>query len=530
VSGPRRIPRVLSIAGTDPTGGAGIHADLKTIAALGGYGMAVITALVAQNTTGVREVHVPPPAFLRAQLDAVGEDVGIDAVKLGMLHSAPLIEVVGDWLAGREVGPVVLDPVMVATSGDRLLDREAEAALRRLCARADLVTPNLPELAVLAGEPVAREWDAAVDQAARVARDLGATVLLKGGHLAGAACPDALVAATGVIARVDSPRVETTNTHGTGCSLSSAMATLRASGRDWPVALERAKSWLGGAIAAGAALEVGRGNGPVDHLHELRGEGPRASARPHAAAPAQTPAETPAQGETPTVGGAGAWTAAAWDAVAQTRARVDGCAFVRGLREGDLPADRFAWYLAQDAVYLGEYARVLARTSALAPDAADQAFWARSAASAVAVEAELHRSRIGSASPAPAPATRAYTDHLHATSVRGSYAELAAALLPCFWLYADLGERLAAANHPGHAYRDWLTTYADPGFAASTRAAIGAVERAAAAAGPAERERMGGAFLRSMELELAFFEAPLDPTGASRRAAGGVREPAAWRA
>lgn len=526
MTGPRRIPRVLSIAGTDPTGGAGIHADLKTIAALGGYGMAVVTALVAQNTTGVREVHVPPAAFLRAQLDAVGDDVEIDAVKLGMLHSAPLIEVVHGWLAGREVGPVVVDPVMVATSGDRLLDREAEAALRRLCARADLVTPNLPELAVLAGEPVAREWDAAVDQATRVARDLGATVLLKGGHLAGAACPDALVGPTGVIARFDAPRVETTNTHGTGCSLSSAMATLRAAGRDWPAALERAKSWLGGAIAAGAALEVGRGNGPVDHLHELREE------RRHASAPAQAypHAHPRAEAQAPAPDGTGSWTAAAWEAVEPIRARVDGCAFVRGLRDGDLPADRFAWYLAQDAIYLGEYARVLARASALAPDAAAQAFWARAAASAVAVESQLHRSRIGSELPGSAPATRAYTDHLHATSVRGSYAEVAAALLPCFWLYADLGERFAAPHRADHAYRDWLTTYADPDFAASTRAAIGAVERAAAEAGATEKDRMRGAFVRSMELELAFFEAPLGVIDGSRRAAGGVREPAAQRA
>nr|WP_223878370.1 bifunctional hydroxymethylpyrimidine kinase/phosphomethylpyrimidine kinase [Microbacterium radiodurans] len=486
---PRAIPRVLSIAGTDPAGGAGIHADLKTIAALGGYGMAAVTALVAQNTRGVRSVHVPPPAFLREQLDAVSDDVEVDAVKLGMLHSAPLIDVVDAWLADHEVGIVVLDPVMVATSGDRLLDADAEAAIRRLCARVDLVTPNLPELAVLADGPVAPDWETAVTQARGLAAASGTLVLLKGGHLDGADCPDALVSDAGIVARFDGRRLASTNTHGTGCSLSSAMATLRAAGLAWPDALERAKTWLAGAIVAGAALEVGRGNGPVDHQHEQRAD---------AAAVASAGA---------------AFSRDAWDASADVRAAVDACAFVRGLRDGDLSSASFDWYLAQDAAYLVEYARVLARASALAPDPADQVFWARSAASSIAVEAELHRSRVGSALPEPAPATLSYTDHLHAAASRGSYGELVAALLPCFWLYSDLGASLAAASHPAHPYRDWLETYADPEFAEATATAVDIADRAAASAGAVERERMRTAFARSMAHELAFFEAPTATAG-----------------
>jgi hydroxymethylpyrimidine/phosphomethylpyrimidine kinase len=260
---------VLSIAGTDPTGGAGIQADLKSIAAHGGYGMAVVTALVAQNTHGVRAVHVPPREFLAEQLRAVSDDVDVDAVKLGMLHSTPLIAEVADWVDRVRPPIVVLDPVMVATSGDRLLDAEAEAAIRELCATADLVTPNIPELAVLARTPPAATWPDALVQARRLAATSGTTVLLKGGHLGGDECPDAIVTAT-TATEIPGRRVLATNTHGTGCSLSSAMATLAASGQSWTEALATAKEWLAGAIEHGAQLRVGSGKGPVDHFHHLR--------------------------------------------------------------------------------------------------------------------------------------------------------------------------------------------------------------------------------------------------------------------
>src|SRR5690606_25623403 len=207
------IPRVLSIAGSDPSGGAGIQADLKTIGALGGYGMAVLTALTAQNTRGVRAVHIPPADFLAAQLRAVSDDIAIDAVKLGMLHSTPLIETVGEWLDATRPPIVVLDPVMVATSGDRLLDRRAEAAVRRLCERADLVTPNVPELAVLTGGTPAYDWDEAVDQARRLAATTDAAVLLKGGHLPGPTTRDAIVTGDEVRA-VTGRRLDSTSTHG----------------------------------------------------------------------------------------------------------------------------------------------------------------------------------------------------------------------------------------------------------------------------------------------------------------------------
>ena len=286
MTGPRDIPRVLSIAGTDPTGGAGIHADLKSIAANGGYGMAVVTALVAQNTRGVRSVHLPPVSFLMEQLDAVSDDVTIDAVKIGMLGQADLIEAVAAWLARVRPPVIVLDPVMIATSGDRLLDASAEAALRALVPLVHLVTPNLPELAVLVNEAEAADWAEALDQGERLSRATGTRVLVKGGHLAGPACPDALVDAAGTepgqarITQVSAPRINTTNTHGTGCSMSSALATLAARHGDWPRALTETKAWLSDSVASADELEVGGGHGPINHFHALW-----AAAGTHPAAP-----------------------------------------------------------------------------------------------------------------------------------------------------------------------------------------------------------------------------------------------------
>lgn len=264
-------PRVLSVAGSDPSGGAGIQADLKSIAAHGGYGMAVLTALTAQNTQGVRAVHAPPPDFVRQQLEAVSDDVTLDAVKIGMLGTAAAADVVGGWLAEVRPPVVVLDPVMVATSGDRLLEDDAEDALRALLPLADLVTPNVAELARLTGQDTATSWPQALVQGRSLARSAGVTVLVKGGHLGGAGCPDALVdgsAQQGAdVLEVPGERVRTRHTHGTGCSLSSAMATRLASGEEAGAALRTVKSWLAGALRHAHELEVGHGSGPLHHFH-----------------------------------------------------------------------------------------------------------------------------------------------------------------------------------------------------------------------------------------------------------------------
>lgn len=490
------IPRILSIAGTDPSGGAGIQADLKSIAAQGGYGMAVVTALVAQNTRGVRAVHIPPAAFLREQLDAVSDDVIIDAVKIGMLAEEPLIAEVAAWLDRVKPPVVVLDPVMIASSGDRLLAPEAERALRDLARRADLITPNLPELAVLAGEPVAGDWEAALAQAERVSRALGVPVLAKGGHLAGDDAPDALVDASGALRggalrseRV-SPRIATENTHGTGCSLSSALATLRARGEDWEGALAHAKSWLDESLRAADTLAVGGGNGPIHHFAGLWDRGGLITA--------PTPEEVRTQ-----------W----WADIAPIREKIYGLDFIRGLAEGALPAPIFRDYLAQDTLYLRDYSRALAEASRLAPTPEEQAFWAAGAQGAIAEEVNLHATWLdteGTPLPAAEPETVAYLDHLLASSARGEYDVLIAALLPCYWLYHDVGTRLHAFSHPAHPYRSWLDTYADESFAVANARAIGLVSGRAARATPAVRERMYRAFELSSRHEERFFAAPVE--------------------
>ncbi len=272
---PSAIPRVLSIAGTDPTGGAGIQADLKSIAANHGYGMAVVTALVAQNTQGVRAIHAPPPEFVYEQLRAVSDDVTIDAVKVGMLGNADIVAVLESWL--RETRPpiVVLDPVLIASSGQRLLDPDGVSAITRLLSQVDLVTPNLPELGVLLREPASTSWADAQAQARRLSAAHNVIVLLKGGHLIGSESPDALVDAAGRLVgglrffEVSAARVGTSNTHGTGCSLSSAVATLQAQLGDWTAALTVAKAWLQDSIRYAHQLGVGSGNGPVHHFHHL---------------------------------------------------------------------------------------------------------------------------------------------------------------------------------------------------------------------------------------------------------------------
>ena len=264
-----RIPRVLSIAGTDPTGGAGIQADLKSIAAAGGYGMCVVTALVAQSTQGVREIHTPPQAFLRSQLDAVFDDVEVDAVKIGMLGDVETTRTVADYLAAHPVPVVVVDPVMVATSGDRLLTADAEEALRQLVRdHATVVTPNIPELAVLTGQPEPESFETAVALGRDYARDADVNVLVKGGHLDGDRASNALVAPDGATHVAEVPRVATTNTHGTGCSLSSALATRMALG-DANSAVTWTSDWLHEAIAHADELHVGQGHGPVHHFHRL---------------------------------------------------------------------------------------------------------------------------------------------------------------------------------------------------------------------------------------------------------------------
>jgi hydroxymethylpyrimidine/phosphomethylpyrimidine kinase len=263
------IPNVLTIAGSDPSGGAGIQADLKTFSALGAYGMSAITGLTAQNTIGVRSVFPIPADFVAAQLDAVFDDVRVDAVKIGMLADASVVTAVASVLAARRPPFVVLDPVMVAKSGDRLLAATAVSALRdELIPLVHLITPNLPEAADLLDVDEAATEDEMLAQLGALSA-AGPDVLLKGGHLGGTESPDLYLEAPGVaVQRLSAVRVETKNDHGTGCTLSSAIAALRPQRPDTLTAIRDAKAYLTGALAAASALSVGSGHGPVHHFHE----------------------------------------------------------------------------------------------------------------------------------------------------------------------------------------------------------------------------------------------------------------------
>lgn len=262
-------PVALTIAGSDSSGGAGIQADLKTFAALGVYGASAITAVTAQNTKGVTGIHAVPAAFVTAQIDAVFSDLDVGAVKIGMVAQAESIDAIAAALARWEPRHIVLDPVMVATSGDRLLAAEAVEALRaKLMRLASVITPNLPEAAALLDEPIARS-ETEIESQGRRLLGLGCrAVLIKGGHGEGTESVDCLVSAGNTIA-LAAPRVATRNTHGTGCSLSSAVAAGLARGEDLDTAVRNAKSWISAAIAAADRFSVGHGHGPIHHFHKF---------------------------------------------------------------------------------------------------------------------------------------------------------------------------------------------------------------------------------------------------------------------
>ncbi len=263
------VPIALTIAGSDSSGGAGIQADLKTFAALGVYGASVITALTAQNTQGVAGIHQVPADFVTAQIDAVFADLDVKAVKIGMVADAAVIDAVIAGMLRWSPTHVVLDPAMVATSGDRLLAPDAVEALRRkLIPCAQLITPNLPEAAALLDESVAESESDIARQGQRLLALGCATVLIKGGHGQGAESIDYLVTHDGALA-LAAPRVVTKNTHGTGCSLSSAIAAGLAKGEDMETAVRGAKSYITAAIAAADRLGVGHGHGPVHHFYRL---------------------------------------------------------------------------------------------------------------------------------------------------------------------------------------------------------------------------------------------------------------------
>lgn len=263
-----RYPRLLTIAGSDSGGGAGIQADLKTFSALGCYGMSAITALTAQNTIGVRAIHAIPPQMLRDQIDAVIEDIGVDAVKVGMLHAPEIVQVVADAIDRHQLRQVILDPVMIATSGAVLIENEAvQALVQQLFPLVQLITPNLDEAGFLVGHTLKNEAD--MESAADQLLGLGArAVLIKGGHLRGDTVADLFVNCEAQKWWLRAPRIHSPNTHGTGCTLSSAIAAHLALGDPMSLAIEKSHAYIRQALKAGAHVRTGSGSGPLNH-HSL---------------------------------------------------------------------------------------------------------------------------------------------------------------------------------------------------------------------------------------------------------------------
>lgn len=502
-------PNILSIAGTDPTGGAGIQADLKSIAAAGGYGMCVVTSLVAQNTQGVREIHTPPQEFLKAQLDAVFDDVQVDAVKIGMLGDAETTKTVSDFLKANSVPVVVVDPVMVATSGDRLLTEDAEDALREFVREhASVVTPNIPELAVLADTQPAQTLEEAMEQGLSYAKAAGVNVVVKGGHLREGMASNALVTPEGGIQIAEVPRVDTKNTHGTGCSLSSAFAARMAIDPD--TALAWTSSWLHEAIAHADELNVGTGHGPVDHFHRPRRLAAAGSTQPWKLLDDWTAPPTSPVLE-PKIEAAGPFTRDLWEkAAAKVWPETLDLPFIRALRDGTLPQEQFSLYQVQDAYYLREYSRALASLSVKAPDAEDQVWWAQSATAAIEAESELHRAWISAhdvdADTPPSPVTLSYVNMLKSEASLSDYAVGAAAVLPCFWLYAEVGLHLAENNHADHPYNAWLSMYGGDDFIDGVRIALQSVEKALSNASEEQRAKATDAFMYACYYEREFFD------------------------
>jgi hydroxymethylpyrimidine/phosphomethylpyrimidine kinase/hydroxymethylpyrimidine kinase/phosphomethylpyrimidine kinase/thiamine-phosphate diphosphorylase len=527
VHAPSRV-RVLSIEGSDPIGGAGTMADMKTFTALGVFGYAAMTSVLAQNTRGVSSIVTMDPDFLLAQLDAVGGDADIDSIKIGMLGTRDLVSIVRGWLvrleadyehAGKKKPVVVLDPVMYAKSGDCLITSEARQALRTLIPLADIITPNLPELAFLSRTETSRPKRCGSDghgsdghgsrstgpatpaDMERWARDVCARYRIRVYAKAGAFalegaddCTDILAepvppdrGGDGVrIIRMEGSAVRTSNVHGTGDTLSSSLAALRPQCRSWEETARRAKTWITGAIAAADRLHIGRGHGPVDFTWRHAPTGLSFSAD-------------------------------FWNRVEPVRSRISSMEFIRCMVAGTLDPSDFSFYLHQDDLYLHDYTSLLALASARAHRIEERVFFGESASFGVqeglGFHAGWYRDHGFDDSRAPmSEVTAAYIGHEHRMADTGSYGALIAAVMPCFWLYAAMGKELRAqverahVDMGAHPYAQWIDMYSDAGFLDRTVRELDICDRVAAGSSIEEYQLMMKSALLSAEHEYRFFE------------------------
>lgn len=525
-----QTPRVLTIAGTDPTGGAGSQADVKSITVAGGFAYAVTTAVLAQNTEGVQGIWMLEPATLQAQLDSVFNDCEIDAVKIGMLGSIEFMQVVGEFLQKVDC-PVVLDPVMVATSGDRLIDDDALEALLQLLPSTTVITPNIPELEILAQLPAGSitTFEDACRHGQELSAKYGPLVAIKGGHLTGEVLVNGLVNERGVIARTQSPRLATKNTHGTGCSFSSALATRLGKGQSLQEALAWATRWMEEAIGAADSLHVGKGNGPIHHGAQLLRLAGAADVSPWLPMPVidEDVADAgkfgaggvAAEGSLfdPALPAAGPHTQRLWDASLPVLKQIWDLPFIQKLKDGTLERRDFVAYLRQDAHYLDKHASALGLLAARTLDVEECLHFTDMARLSLIGEKQLHEDWIAKAADLGAqeqalaqlpatPITAGYTDFLLARTSLENFAVAATAILPCAWVYAQIGIHLAKFNHAEHPYGNWLSTYSDEEFLVAAQRDIEIVEKYLAAAGEADCDRALEVYLTSCVWEREFFD------------------------
>lgn len=496
-------PRVLSIAGVDPSGGAGIIADIKSISAFGGYAMGAVASMTAQNTKGVQAVQAVQAEFLQEQLSSISDDIDIDAVKIGLL-SPSAVEVVGKWLKKHRPKYIVLDPVMVATSGDRLLDASGEQKLKELARHATVVTPNLPELAVWTNNHEATTVQEALEQAKSLQSELGCTVLLKLGHLTrqnaqNDSISDFVVDNSGAT-ELTSAWIESNSTHGTGCSLSSALATILCyTEGDVANSLQIAKSWLSAAINSGHLLEVGGKNtadtrishGPIDHFTR------------------SIPQD---------------FSSVATLLTSDITHQISKMQFITCLTDGSLPKAQFANYLVQDNLYLNVYSDVINKLANIAPSSYDAEVLRSLAGEEIDEEIAFHNKwladngyadvldgansgALGSAK--MSKTTKEYTDFLLNAIQTGDFVTGLSAILPCVLIYARIAQQIgiSSANSPkNNPYQMWIDFYNTPDNGQLVRRLIQMANEATKSVDRAKFNHLITIYRKAAKLEIDFFE------------------------
>ena len=478
----------LTIAGSDSSGGAGIQADLKTMIANGVYGMSAITALTAQNTTGVQGIFEVTPEFLEQEIDSVFTDIRPDAVKIGMVSSAGLIKSIAKKLHEHKAENIVVDPVMVATSGSKLISDDAIGTLKEyLFPMAAVLTPNIPETEVLSGMEVKSAEDM-IAAAKQISETYHCAVLCKGGHQLNDA--NDLLYRDGSYRWFNGKRIDNPNTHGTGCTLSSAIASNLAKGYDLDTAVERAKAYISGALAA--MLDLGHGSGPMDHGFYF-------SRKRICGGTGMTMTERLLEA-----------TKEIWDGYNETP-------FVKGIADGSLDHEKFKYYMIQDYLYLIDYTKVFALGAAKAKDLSAMKLFAGYTHAILDGEMDIHRAYMARLGITPEEAETAnvaldnlsYTSYMLRVAYEEGQAEVAAAILSCAVSYEVIAKKIVekhpeALNHP--FYGEWVSGYVADAYHEENQVLIDLMDRLSDGYSEKQLQHLEEIFMACSRYEMAFWD------------------------